>query len=39
MFGFIIGSACVVGLTMMAARGRRHGFHHGHFGHRRHGGF
>jgi len=40
MFGFIIGSACVVGLAMMAARGRRHGFHHGfHHGHRRRGGF
>jgi Spy/CpxP family protein refolding chaperone len=40
MFGFIIGSACVVGLAMMAARGRRHGFHHEfHHGHRRRGGF
>jgi hypothetical protein len=32
MFGFIFGSACVVGLAVMAARGRRHRFH-------RHGGF
>ena len=36
MFGFIIGSACVVGLAMMAGRARRHGFRHGHH---RHGGF
>lgn len=32
MFGFIFGTACVVGLAVMATRGRRHGF-------RRHGGF
>ena len=36
MFGFIIGSACVVGLAMMAARRRGHGFRHGHG---RRGGF
>jgi hypothetical protein len=33
MFGFIFGTACLVGLAVVAARGRRHrGFH-------RHGGF
>ena len=39
MFGFIIGSACLVGLAAMAARGRRYGFHRGHHGHGRRGGF
>src|SRR5690242_3405569 len=39
MFGFFIGSACIAGLAMMAARRRHHGFGHG-FGHRHgRGGF
>ena len=33
MFGFIFGTACLVGLAVVAARGRRHR------GFRRHGGF
>jgi Spy/CpxP family protein refolding chaperone len=39
MFGFLIGSACVVGLSMMAARGRAHRWHGGcgHHGFGRHG--
>ena len=38
MFGFLIGSACLAGLAMMAARGRRHGFYrHGFGGHGCHG--
>src|SRR5262249_10407102 len=36
MFGFIFGTACIVGLAVMAARGRRHGFR-GHGGFRRWG--
>jgi len=40
MFGFLIGSACVAGLAMMAARGRAYGCHGGGCGYRgfgRHG--
>ncbi|HEX4338326.1 MAG TPA: periplasmic heavy metal sensor [Polyangiaceae bacterium] len=38
MFGFFLGSACLAGLAMMAAR-RHHGFHrHGFGGHGCHGG-
>ena len=33
MFGFLIGSACVAGLAMMAARGRGYGCHDGGFRH------
>jgi hypothetical protein len=48
MFGFVFGSACLMGLAMMAARGRRgfgrhHGFFRhgpgGHHGHHGRGGF
>ncbi len=39
MFGFLIGSACIVGLSMMAARGRAYGKYGGcgHHGFGRHG--
>jgi hypothetical protein len=33
MFGFFIGTACLIGLVVVARRGRRHYFgHHGHHG-------
>jgi hypothetical protein len=35
MFGFVIGSLCLVGLAVVVARGRHH--HHGRFRHRRGG--
>jgi Spy/CpxP family protein refolding chaperone len=37
MFGFFIGSACIAGLAMMAARRRFHGYGHGHGPWHRHG--
>jgi Spy/CpxP family protein refolding chaperone len=34
MFGFFIGTACLVGLFATLSHRRRHGFGHGHCGHR-----
>ena len=37
MFGFFIGTACLIGLVAVARRGHR--YHHGHHGFGHHGGF
>ncbi len=37
MFGFFFGTACLLGLVAVVARGRRHRYHR--FGYGRHGGF